>query len=376
MRFKSLLRQAIFFSSFLFMGPSHTEETPINLDQLDTRLSKLEHHHHYHKRYNPQATQAHGIILGADLLYWQARENGIPYAIEVPNPLTLDPPPVRKSHLLEFDFDWDFGVRAYGGLQFHRDGWTLLGTWTHFDTKAQDHGFTRRPPTEGRLPHPSSKAYQPVWADPDFIQSPDFVSHVRAKWKLLFNQADVMLSRGFYTGRFFVLEPSIGVSAVWIDQHMHTLYKRAINPGSSIGKFKNDFKGIGLRGGLDTRFCFWKHWSLFNTTHLGLYYGHFKLSRKEQFRTDTLPSHLAYEEVKDRYWQVSPEIDMQMGVRWDYAFAESHRALSVKLAYEYLIYFSQNQFLRIISNTPFTQIVENQGDLSLTGGTFSILLTF
>ena len=125
-----------------------------------------------------------------------------------------------------------------------------------------------------------------------------------------------MLSRAFYAGRYFIMEPAIGASGIWIDQHMHMRYKRAVIPGSSHIRLKNDFKGIGIRGGLDTSFCFWKGWALFNTTHLGLYYGKFKLHRKERFQTDTLFRKKIHESVRDNYWQVSPAIDMQ---RWDSA---------------------------------------------------------
>ena len=132
----------------------------LTLEQLEPRLSRLEKHERYGKRYNPPATKASGLVLGADLLYWQARENGIPYVIEVPNPLShVSLPPfsrhkVKKSHVKELDFDWDFGVRVHGGLQLHRDAWQILGTWTHFDTKARDHGFTKdlRAPSAARKP--------------------------------------------------------------------------------------------------------------------------------------------------------------------------------------------------------------------------------
>lgn len=372
----------IFFCSLLASSASYCAENDPTLEKMEPRLSALEKNEHYGKRYNPPATQASGLILGADVLYWQARENGIPYVVGVPNPLSdigLPPFPhreVKKSHVKELEFDWDFGVRVHGGLQLHRDAWQILGTWTHFDTKGADHGFTKNLKT----PIGSSKAYNPIWADPRFLNTQglivNFVSQARAKWRLLFNQADLMLSRAFYTGRYFIMEPAIGVSGIWIDQHLHTWYKRAVIPGSSHVKLKNDFKGIGIRGGLETRFCFWRGMALFNMTHLGLYYGKFELHRKELFQTDTLFPKTIYESTRNSYWQVSPAIDMQMGLRWDYSFKESRHAISAKLAYEYLIYFSQNQFLRIINLTPFAQIVENQGDLSLTGGTFSVMFTF
>jgi hypothetical protein len=337
--------------------------------ELETRLCKAEKQQRFGKHYNPQTTDADGVILGADALYWQARENGIPYAVQIVNPLEaiLNPPVVLKSHIKELDFDWDFGVRVHAGLHLGYDGWGMLGTWTHFNTKAQDHGFDG-----GR------KVYAPTWADPRFQDLPDFVVRAKAQWKLGMDQVDLMLSRSFYTGRYFILEPSIGVSAVWLDQHLDARYKRSpvLIPGFSHVKLENDFKGVGVRGGLDTRFCFARGWSLFNTTHLALYYGKFALKRKEKFITDTLSSQLIGESIKSSFWQVAPSIAMQTGFRWDYSFSQNRHAIAIKLACDYQIFFGQNQFLRIITTAPTFQVVENQGDLSLTGGTFSAEFTF
>ena len=125
----------LFYSLFSL---AHGDDNTIDLEQLQTRLRKLEKRESYHKRYNPPATRASGLTFGGELLYWQAKENGIPYAIEVPNPLdvSIPPPKSHKYKVQELNFDRDFGVRVYGGVQFFRDRWAALATWTHFDTKA------------------------------------------------------------------------------------------------------------------------------------------------------------------------------------------------------------------------------------------------
>ena len=61
--------------SLLHPGTSYCDEE-LSLKQLETRLSKVEKKERFGKRYNPQATDSCGLILGADALYWQARENG------------------------------------------------------------------------------------------------------------------------------------------------------------------------------------------------------------------------------------------------------------------------------------------------------------
>ncbi len=359
------MRFTHFLSAILiYCALSHSDETP-TFDQLETRLSTLEKKARSQEHYNPGAAPASGFLLGGDVLYWQARENGIPYAIQIKNPQEVEPPDTVKSHVKELQYDWDFGVRVHGGYQCRRDDWMLLATWTHFDTKAQDTGFNN-----------GSKRYNPIWAAPDFTQPPDTAIQAKAKWKLFINQVDLSLARPFYTGKYFILQPEAGLSGVWIDQHLRLRYTRDGIPGFSHVKLENDFYAGGIRAGLDTRFCFCKGWSIFNMTHFGLYYGKFELERKEKFITDNLLSQTLKDSLKNSYRQISPLIQMQMGVRWERGFYNNRYAVALKLAYEYQIYFSQNQFMKIINNDPFPQVVENQGDLCLTGGTFSVLFTF
>ncbi|MBS0649813.1 MAG: hypothetical protein JSR93_01500 [Verrucomicrobia bacterium] len=347
---------------------SEPSEEEVMFNQLETRLGKLEKQERYGTKYNPGAAKSYGLLLGADALYWQARENGIPYAVAVNNPLQqFLPPPdfVLKSHVKEFDFDWDFGVRVHGGVQFHRDDWRILATWTHFDTKAQDHGFTT-----------ANTGFQPIWSDPLFLEPAGFASHIKAKWKLFMNQVDLMLSRAFYTGRYFVLEPAVGLSGVWIDQHLHSRSKVAIFQGFSRVKLENEYKGLGLRGGLNTRFCIKHGFSIFNTTHLGLYYGEFELERKEKFFSSSFFILSGKNSMEEKFRQITSLIAMQMGIGWDYGFRNNRCGLSVKLAYEYQIFFAQNQFMRVIKVEPLPEVLKNQGDLALMGGTLSVLFTF
>lgn len=358
---------SVLLSTLAQFNVSYCEEE-VTFDNLEDRLCKLEKQEQFGIRYNPGAAKTYGVVIGADVLYWQARENGIPYAIEISDPLQrFLPPPefILSSHVKEFDFDWDFGVRVHGGFQFHRDDWRILATWTHFNTKAQDHGFTSR-----------DRGFMPIWSDQLFLEAAGFIDRVKAKWKLFFNQADLMLSRAFYTGRYFVLEPAIGLSGVWIDQHLHSRSNLAIFPGFSHSKLENEYKGIGIRGGLNTRFCFGQGFSIFNTTHLGLYYGKFELERKEKFFSNALMVISGNDSIEDEFRQITSLIAMQMGIGWDYGFLNNRYGLSVKLAYEYQIFFAQNQFLHVLEVAPMPQIIENQGDLSLTGGTLSVLFSF
>ncbi|MBS1658819.1 MAG: hypothetical protein JST18_12090, partial [Bacteroidetes bacterium] len=81
------------------------------------------------------------------------------------------------------------------------------------------------------------------------------------------------------------------------------------------------------------------------------------------------------ETVRDHFHRVCPSLQMQMGFRWEKGLFQQRHAFVAKLAYEYQIFFYQNQFLRLLNNDPLL-FAENQGDLTLSGGTFSLCFTF
>lgn len=351
---------------FLFLSATVLLQADPDFSTLKNRLTALETKTKLAEHYNPRATTASGLILNGDALYWQAQENGIPYALLIKNPLAvfINPDEHFRSKVKQMQFDWDFGARASIGWQFARDAWGVLATWTHFNTKASDKGFNT-----------SSKRFDPIWADPRFVTLVDSAVQAESIWKLFHNTLDLTLGRPFYVSRYLILQPEFGVSAALIKQHFHLTYLRALLPGVSDPVLHNNFRGIGLLAGLDTRFCLGGGWSLFNLTHFELYGGQFHLQRKETFTTELAPLTQQRTTAKNHVRKICPALQMQLGLRWQKDLFQGKQSVAIKLACDYQIFWFQNQFLRLIENPPI-HFVTNQGDLSFVGGTFSVLFVF
>lgn len=343
--------------------PLFSEE--LTMDALEKRLSSLETTHPFPQGgFNPPASLAYGVGFSADVLYWQARENGTAYAIQFEqNPQAS---PLQTNTFKDLNFDWDFGFRIGAGYTFLRDEWSLDAEWTHFITKAQDLGRSFR-----------SDPLIPIWSSPTFAPQAPFADYAKARWRLHFNTLTLTLSRPFKVSRYLVMTPAIGPSGLWIEQHYHLKYTLPpLSPGYSHVHLKNAFEAIGLYAGLETRFGFRWGVSVFNQAALSLYYGEFDLKRKETFTPAATPDRVVRDQVKKEWRTVAPVIQMALGLRFDHTFAHNRMAIAIKLCYEYGIYFSQNQFLRLLTPNAGVSFAPTQGDLTISGGTLSAGMIF
>lgn len=328
--------------------------------RLQTLEDKLE------RGYNSPFVSSRGIYFSADALYMTAKETGLAYALKVDSPIVLYPN--RLSYdVKQLQFDWDFGFRVAMGYDFQRDGWDVGLSWSHFFTRAEDHGTITA--NEGLIP---------IWSSPNFITFSQTASSADADWKLNYDQVDLALGRGYYVGKYFVLRPSIAGSALWIDQHYDLKYARQGQfPGTDHTKLKNRFEGIGLNAGIDLLFTFRGGWSIYGKGSLGLYSGSFHLKSHEVFTTIDGES----EKIQNRrnLHIGSPACAMAMGFRWEHPFSKERYSFSVKLLWENLFFFGQNQLYRFVTPSDSGisgNFIANQGDLAFQGGSFSLMLGF
>jgi Legionella pneumophila major outer membrane protein precursor len=353
------------FSSFLLFAGFACAEENAALENIDCRVTKLEKT--FRRASNPPALLAPGFFFQADLLFWQARETGLSYAIVASEPVILELLP-RNFYVKEPEFEWDFGFRVGLGYGLKSDGWDLFSLWTRFVTDAHDKGSIS-----------SDRFFLPIWADPNFTPLPfDQISEAEAHWTLHFNQIDAGVGRGFYFSKFFSIRPFIGPSAVWINQHYHIKYVKpaiAILPARTDHiHLENEFFGIGAAAGCDLSFRLTRAVSLFTRGTAAIYAGRFEVSRKENLES-------IFGGQKFHVSQVihagRPATALEMGLSWEHGIQKKYY-VRAELCYDIHYFFKQNQMQRIISKAMSVSptFLSDQGDLALHGGSFSVLFGF
>ncbi len=310
---------------------------------------------------------APGFFIQADLLFWQARETGLSYAIIASNPLILEILP-RNFDIKEPEFEWDFGFRLGVGYGGKSDGWDLFSLWTRFVTDAHDKGTIS-----------SDKFFLPIWGNPSFLAFPfEHITEAEAHWMLHFDEIDAGIGRGFYISKFLTMRPFAGPSAVWINQHYHIEYEKPAIRNLPIRRdrihLKNDFFGIGARVGCELRFRFTRSLSLLTRGSGAIYAGHFEVQRKEKL--DSI--------LGDQFYKITQNIragraatGLEMGFCWEHGIQNKYY-VRAELCYDIQYFFKQNQMPRVLSKVMSTSptYFSDQGDLTLHGGSFSVTFGF
>lgn len=278
--------------------------------------------------------------VSADFLYWRAYEGGLVCgcgASEIDDTRIIDENgnekiiSKMKGHDRDLDYRWDPGYRVGIGYQFDCSRWDLGATWTHFHSSSKEDGDDNN----------------------------------TRNWKVLFEQADLILGRTFSFGSCFDFRPFGGIRAVWLNQHYKT--HKATFITSSIGndlfvvdaKDKQKFNGFGPLIGVEFDWPMACGFSFYGSADAALLYGNYyvKSAALELFEFN--------ESLCNKRRSLNANqvvLDLEFGLRWSHCFCRRFR-LIFDCALEHHRFFDHNHF-------------NECGDLCLEGVTFSTTIEF
>ena len=309
----------------------------------------------------PEAKNSVGLFMTVEPIYWKASEKGLTYAIKGDNntllgiQIDLDHGKSKKP-----DFDWSWGVRLGLGYDFQRDGWDLYTSWTHL--KTSDHSSASIAQSD---PQAAPGEYlSPFWIAQLFpVNLPGLVNSASAHWKLNLELIDFELGREFFISKWLTLRPFIGGRVAWINQDYNLKFARnastvaPIYPAGNTSQWwlnmDNDFWGIGIRLGLDTKWVLGKGFSVYGDGAFSILDGHFHNSFKQRAKGFGVISANSKIPVSttDRFKNKNhvhsdiATIDLNLGLRWESTFANDKGFFALWTGYEQHVFFEQNQFM-------------------------------
>lgn len=298
-----------------------------------------------------------GFFTQASLLYWQAEEDGLSYAINSTSMSSLSP----DAKTLKPVFEWDFGFNLGFGYRVPHDRWQLLIQFTSLQT----HCDAEKTASEDRV-------FFPVWIAP--TPTTLFASEVKMHWRLHFALIDALLSKPYTATQSLTLTPQMGVRWASSRQKFNIAYRGGNFPlGEDVLiRMKNKFQGLGPYASLTGEYSLGQGFSLLAKGAASLLYGEFYLHQDE----DTLGTKEKLLGLHSIYRSISPLLEASAGVRWQRQFSGSLKRLTLDLLWDQLLFFSQNQMVRFTSDAALGVNISNQGDLSLAGVQFSFALAF
>lgn len=368
-------QKTFFISSLLALACGNhlqADTTEAQMRSLDSRVSALEQKKNAGAMVNPsgrpQVRDGANLFFLADLLVWQAHENGLEYAVKTdasePVASALNHSSTQNMH-----FDWNCGFRVGLGWNTPHDGWDLLVNWTWFQTKGSRN--TNVDSDSNLVP---VNTYQPAGATTLGFGSS------QARWRLHLNMIDLELGREFFVSKWMTLRPFISIRSAWVNQKASTLFtgsRPTVDQRGSLMKGDNDFWGIGPRVGLNTQWGLGYGFSLVGNGGVSLLYGFFDIdSHQRQLFASGASTQVVDNGDSVRVGRAISEL--ALGLRYDVMFANDHCHFGIQAGWEQLMFFGQNQFRHFYGTSIDNAGASfgNQGDLTVQGWTLAGRLDF
>lgn len=350
---------------------------------LENRVTALEQRKSANGMINPngrpQVRDGADLFFTADFIYWVANESGLGFVVKNENNCNW----VSSGKLKTPGFNWEPGFRVGIGYNLPHDGWDVYADWTWLIARANKHVSS-----DGGNLFPTFLNINEIDTHGNRVWKAD------AKWKTNLNMIDLELGRQFFVSKWLTLRPFMGLRNAWVNQHYNLSYQGVFNTYNSFvpdvtgilrGNHECKFWGIGLRTGLNTQWGLGCGFSAYGDLGLSLLFGRFHINEHENFcggvSSSSSSSSVDFSNanmfrLKDKYTACRAITDLGAGLRWDHYFNRDRFHFRFQAGWEQHMFFSQNQFDRVVDDFQPGMTVTNQGDLSFNGLTLSTRFDF
>ncbi|MGE5195842.1 MAG: Lpg1974 family pore-forming outer membrane protein, partial [Anaerolineae bacterium] len=212
---------------------------------------------------------------------------------------------------------------------------------------------------------------------------------IETEWKFDLDLVDLELGRQFYTSKWLSLRPHVGLRGAHIKQKFEIEYLGTALQDSIVGFLnssdevdtKNHFKGIGVRGGLDSLWTLGSYWSIYGNFALSIVYGRFDVEIEEEVQPTINADEVDVLELERDFRTSRAIMDLALGLQFDHTFVHANTHLAVSLGWEHHLFFNQNQLWRLNKTASTVGAGQNvfdhaHGDLSTQGWTLTARLDF
>ena len=330
----------------------------------------------------PVIDHGYNVFVTADFIYWTGRTDNLDYAqtgTALVSSRALFNGTTNANVTSEEGTQWhphhkmSPGFKLGIGCDLNHDGWD---TYFHYTWLRNSASSTESFTTAAV----SLWDYAPIAV---YSRSTTTINAAAAAWKLHFNTLDWELGREFYISPRLLLRPHFGLKGSWQSQHNNVDFSSLtdinLTGDSATGSYnmtqKQTFWGVGIRSGLDTSWKFTRSWSLFGDISLAALWSQFTTHRTDVLtqigsssRINTF-TNLEAIHLRRLTHTITPVIEWDLGVRFDYWFSDEDYRFRVQAAWEQQVWFDHNQYLQL-DNTNRT------GSLNLQGLTLDFRFDF
>jgi hypothetical protein len=234
---------------------------------------------------------------------------------------------------------WDITLR---GMHYH--------SATHSSHKASDVSY------QGMFP---------VWSLAEDSLASDYVTHASMKGRLHFDR--ILLQSGYFAqlSSMFVLRTFLGIENIFLKQGYDIEYSGGIfSGGPDLIHMKNNFIGAGPQVGLLPWLSLGMGLSISATASVSCLFGSFNVDQQETYLGAEL-----YESERHKTkgcWAT----DAKANIQWKRLFYHNHFSFSLRLSWEYMVYYKQN----MLKKDPYEKL--HGGGVQMQGLILSTMFDF
>ena len=308
------------------------------------------------------------------LLAWQAREDGLVFAVknnpDFPSDTvdmngTLSTPHFSWSPALKLNFDVGF-----------TNTWDLDLRWTSFYSKSTNSIHAETTSSGGGI-------YPIFYLPTAYIASPTVFGKARSVWQVHLNTVDIELGIQPQLTSKINLRLHGGLKAAWIFQHLSASYSEGITVGGvtalpSRAAFEHQFTGGGPRIGVQSAWKLRQGWSLLASCAGALELGRFKSNREDSDNAvDSPTTYVRQSTFHEAVYVLRPVFEMLTGFGWDMTYGKRDQcAFGLQVAYEVQYYWAQNLMSQLATQQMSFTAFQSRGDLHFHGITLNFRFGF
>jgi hypothetical protein len=290
-----------------------------------------------------------GFTIGAEGLYLQAYEDNLEYAaVATIDTVTEGTAPVVTTTTITSQyrrpkFDNRLGYRVSIGYANPCSCWGLDANYFHYNTSARN-----------RVAVPDDLFLIPTDLSSYVVINAADALHYRAgeaRLKLSVNRVDLNVGRLFCISDCWEFGPSVGVRWLNLDHRYDIFFLRESDtvPSSDLIRLRDKFDGVGLRGGLNTRWTFCGGFGIYGSVGTAILTGNDRIERFEEPTRAVIP--IGGTEVisssplfaRSRHSRPLWTGETTLGIEWSTTFCGS-QTLRILLGWEYQIYFNAAKY--------------------------------
>ncbi len=322
------------------------------------------------------------VIVGVNFIYWEAIQGGMDLAIPwegiVSGSTIIEAQrSVLGNAVLFQGTEYTPGFQVGLGWSGAKDHWTLFAEYTYL------HGSAH---TSKRAPTPTVSAVNGIAIDPNGIWNPTslfagasfgnrWTTEISSKWTYKIDLVDASISRPFYSGTRFTIEPFFGLRGAWIRQKLDLsapIFSFTFAPSgpTRTAHYSSRSAAVGPRVGMNGNWLFG-----YGLRFLGdvagsvLFTGYDVKQNLGSPDLDTLPVKTKFNDLN----YLRPNVDLSLGLGWSSYFCCRRMHWDIAALYDFSVFWGQNM-MRYLADLTANDIAcsgASPPDLYLQGLTLS-----